>query len=236
MLPARSLPSPRTYWRNRWRVRRRTSGRSFKYNLRFAGQVFDGQAGLHDNYFRDYDPATGRYVQSDPVGLRGGSYSTYAYAGGNPISSIDPLGLEIGIAAHAEYEWMLDAEKKECGQCQGNDRFEVTIQHDTACASWDTTCHLAMQAAGVSHAPTHKYYSKSCLLKAGVLIKPAGLATSEAVRRGVPWVAEGLGASESIMGALGRVASVGLGPEATVLFWLPLGLIETNSKCECGAP
>ena len=61
------------------------------------------------NYRRDYDPASGRYVESDPIGLRGGSYSTYAYAGGNPISIIDPLGLEIGIAAHAEYERMLDA-------------------------------------------------------------------------------------------------------------------------------
>jgi RHS repeat-associated protein len=48
------------------------------YNLRLAGQVFDGQAGLHYNYFRDYDPATGRYVESDPIGLKGG-VNTYAY-------------------------------------------------------------------------------------------------------------------------------------------------------------
>jgi RHS repeat-associated protein len=40
------------------------------YNLRFPGQVFDGQAGLHQNGFRDFDPAVGRYVESDPAGLR----------------------------------------------------------------------------------------------------------------------------------------------------------------------
>ncbi len=45
------------------------------------------------NYFRDYDPATGRYVESDPIGLTGGSYSTYVYGNGNPLSNSDPDGL-----------------------------------------------------------------------------------------------------------------------------------------------
>lgn len=50
------------------------------------------ETGLNQNYFRDYDPQTGRYIQSDPIGLRGG-VNTYAYAGGNPLSLIDLLGL-----------------------------------------------------------------------------------------------------------------------------------------------
>jgi RHS repeat-associated protein len=65
---------------------------AFKYALRFPGQQFDGTVGLHYNYSRDYDPATGRYNESDPIGLRGGM-NTYAYAIGDPIRVSDPSGL-----------------------------------------------------------------------------------------------------------------------------------------------
>jgi RHS repeat-associated protein len=64
----------------------------FTYNLRYPGQYFDSETGLNYNYFRDYDGQTGRYVESDPVGLRAG-VNTYAYVAGNPIINRDPLGL-----------------------------------------------------------------------------------------------------------------------------------------------
>ncbi|MFL6606406.1 MAG: RHS repeat-associated core domain-containing protein, partial [Steroidobacteraceae bacterium] len=79
---------------------------TFAYNLRFPGQVFDGQAGLHQNGFRDYDPAIGRYDQSDRLGLRGGM-STYAYVGGNPLLFTDVLGFIrhcIELYAFRDYE------------------------------------------------------------------------------------------------------------------------------------
>jgi RHS repeat-associated protein len=66
---------------------------SITLNNRFPGQVYDLESGLSYNYFRDYDPTTGRYAESDPLGLNGGQISTYGYVAGNPIIYTDPLGL-----------------------------------------------------------------------------------------------------------------------------------------------
>lgn len=57
------------------------------------GQYFDAATGLFYNYYRDYDPQTGRYVESDPIGLRGG-LNTYLYGKANPLTFTDALGLD----------------------------------------------------------------------------------------------------------------------------------------------
>jgi RHS repeat-associated protein len=59
--------------------------------LRYQGQYFDAETGLHYNRFRYYDPDAGRFVSQDPIGLAGG-VNLYQYAP-NPLRWIDPLGL-----------------------------------------------------------------------------------------------------------------------------------------------
>ena len=66
---------------------------NFTYNLRFPGQSYDPETGTLYNFNRDYSPVTARYLQPDPLGLKGGQNSLYSYVGGNPVNRIDPRGL-----------------------------------------------------------------------------------------------------------------------------------------------
>lgn len=67
------------------------SGNPFVMNLRFPGQYYDAETGLYFNNARYYDKDSGRYIQSDPIGLDGGD-NTYLYADANPLVSMDPSG------------------------------------------------------------------------------------------------------------------------------------------------
>ncbi len=60
-------------------------------DLRFPGQWFQAESGLHQNWMRDYDPTTGRYVEADPLGLVDGA-SVYGYVRQNPGRWVDPRG------------------------------------------------------------------------------------------------------------------------------------------------
>jgi RHS repeat-associated protein len=60
--------------------------------FRFPGQYYDPETGLHYNYFRYYNPQTGRYITPDPIGLWGG-INLFTYVRGNPLRWIDPEGL-----------------------------------------------------------------------------------------------------------------------------------------------
>jgi RHS repeat-associated protein len=66
---------------------------ALEFPLRFPGQYFDKETNLHYNYFRDYDAATGRFLQGDPIGLEG-RLNIYAYTSSQPLGFADALGLQ----------------------------------------------------------------------------------------------------------------------------------------------
>lgn len=78
-------------------------GQKVRVPLRFPGQYHDAESGLYYNHHRDYDPRTGRYMQSDPFGLAGG-WNRYAYAAANPVMLVDHQGLyPVCFSATSQY-------------------------------------------------------------------------------------------------------------------------------------
>lgn len=122
----------------------------------FPGQT-QQHADLYYNYYRDYDPTLGRYVQADPIGLDG-NQNPYLYVGANPLSRIDPLGLEflnvlpgneaiayspfweyarlpqakrkegLYIAAHGNPDIICVSENGVGKKCMGPDRFAIWLR------------------------------------------------------------------------------------------------------------
>jgi RHS repeat-associated protein len=68
-------------------------------NLRFPGQYFDQETGLHYNWHRYYEPKSGRYITADPIGILGG-INLFVYADLNPIDVFDPGGLICKTESH----------------------------------------------------------------------------------------------------------------------------------------
>lgn len=76
---------------------------AFVLGMRFPGQYYDAETGLNYNYQRNYEPSTGRYIESDPIGLWGG-INTYGYVGAKPLQFMDPTG-ETAAAGTLPWTW-----------------------------------------------------------------------------------------------------------------------------------
>jgi len=127
------------------------------------------------------------YVESDPIGLRGGSYSTYSCTNGNPIGNVDPRGL--ASAADEARAFGLTSppgDSSTCGRCQGSDRWSYTPA--APCAIGDATCGMGLQAAGIAgpYYPTTHVVSRKCMLTAGLLVEPAKIATGNFIGKWAP--------------------------------------------------
>ncbi len=122
-------------------------GEAFVLNLRFPGQYYDAESGLHYNYFRTYDPELGRYITSDPIGL-GGGLNTYMYVEGNPLGRIDPTGeatilnLIIGACAVGLTYYGIDASVRHSGYALDNtERVVDAISKFEQCEISDSCSH-----------------------------------------------------------------------------------------------
>ncbi len=93
---------------------------TIKNHLRFPGQYYDAETGLHYNYHRYYDLDTSRYMSTDPIGLKGGEVNLYAYVRNNPVGSFDNLGLltgyylDKGFMRDGAYGWDYLYRQHEC--------------------------------------------------------------------------------------------------------------------------
>ncbi|WP_031431583.1 MULTISPECIES: RHS repeat-associated core domain-containing protein [Methylomicrobium] len=85
-------------------------GSQVVFNLRYPGQYYDAESGLHYNHTRYFSPRTGRYLQPDLIKLEGG-VNVYTYANGNPVHFTDPTGtvwdfVDIGFFAQSLFNFI----------------------------------------------------------------------------------------------------------------------------------
>jgi RHS repeat-associated protein len=107
----------------------------YTLNLRFPGQYFDAESGLNYNVNRDYEPATGRYVESDPLGRLSGQVSTYAFVDDSPLIGVDPLGLRVSFTGDPATQKALH----DAYDCVGNTPAGAQLIDDLVMSPFDYT-------------------------------------------------------------------------------------------------
>jgi RHS repeat-associated protein len=109
------------YATNPFGENRANSSTGYVLNLRLPGQYADGEAGLKYNVNRSFDAATGRYLQSDPLGLVAGT-STYNYSKSSPLTLFDPSGLDVAVVVDNNAVDILGKKAGHAGFLIGNDQ------------------------------------------------------------------------------------------------------------------
>ncbi len=74
-------------------------------NLRFPGEYSDAETGLHYNYISDHNPAVGRFIEADPIGIKKVKNHLYARVGNMPTRFVDPYGLETEVTIWQPVGW-----------------------------------------------------------------------------------------------------------------------------------
>jgi RHS repeat-associated protein len=115
----------------------------FTLNQRFPGQYADVETGASYNYARDYNPLLGRYLESDPIGLKSGP-DTYLYVLASPLAKVDPYGLEGTTQKDkcvGRYAGCAASQYEDSGKIANWLRWQVCKRgEDAACKRFPPTC------------------------------------------------------------------------------------------------
>jgi len=195
----------------------------FAMNLRFPGQYFDRETNLNYNYFRDYDPATGRYVQSDPIGLQGG-INTYSYVRGDPLGKVDPTGLLDDYVNRAAGLQPDKPRTSSCGTACRECKMKWLAENYT-----ETGAHAMQEFSAFSYIDPARMGTTIPLTAAGLATKKGFL---NAVRAAATWT-EGSAAAGAAVGSVTATGLVGFFGVFMPAFATTAEILASRA-CGCG--